>query len=336
MAATQKQFNEFHDTIKLDEEENHTKLRDKRDMLIAELKEGIKDETFTTFHQGSYSLKTGVMPIDGNYDIDIGILFACEESKYSPVQLKKKVHDALTRHNRVVIIRRPCVTVNYIKDGKTDYHVDLAVYINKANSSIYRIAMGKANSKPENIVWQDANPKDLTKTINEKFGGDDAAQFRRCVRYLKRWRDNKFSDSGPISISLTVLAYKLFAPSKSMSDDKYIDLQALIKLTDKIKSTFYSRYSITENKMLYSTEVKLHVEPNNDLLERMTDIQKNTFYEKICELSTALQDASDESLPEEACKILRKQFGDAFPIPTKDETAKRVDAPFVSTGSSAY
>lgn len=61
--------------------------------------------SYTSFTQGSYALDTGIHPLDGNPDMDIGILFQCSPSDYpDPLVLKKYVRDALERPNRTASI----------------------------------------------------------------------------------------------------------------------------------------------------------------------------------------------------------------------------------------
>ncbi len=45
--------------------------------------------------------------------------------------------------------------------------------------------------------------------------------------------------------------------------------------------------------------------------------------------------AGNERDPVEACKILREQFGDDFPIPPAEDTAKKNAAPAVTVSSSS-
>lgn len=66
MADLQKQFLVFHDTIKLGTYEENSTLRDKRDLLVDELKDRLKDKEedeypqfVKKFDQGSYALGTG-------------------------------------------------------------------------------------------------------------------------------------------------------------------------------------------------------------------------------------------------------------------------------------
>jgi predicted Rdx family selenoprotein len=107
MPAVQKQFEDFHAKVKLDDDDEKAKLREKRETLLRTLKANLGDDvpTFEKFDQGSYAMHTGVVPLGGNYDIDVGLIFDCKRDKYSdPVELKKRVRDALDSKGRTVVI----------------------------------------------------------------------------------------------------------------------------------------------------------------------------------------------------------------------------------------
>ena len=335
MASIQSQFEEFHTNIKLDDDDHGAKLREKRETLVSNLRANLAEgvPSFTYFNQGSYAMNTGKKPKDGNYDIDVGLKFDCKRDKYKdPVELKKKIRDALARPNRTVDIRRPCVTVTYLKDGKAEYHVDLAIYTKRDDDTLH-LAMGKENSADDKRYWQISDPQGLTSEINNRFKEQDGAQFRRCIRYLKRWRDQKFSNGGArLSIALTTAAYHWFQPHKDLLG-KYVDLIALKNLTN----TMLAKFGITwfESAIADRLRVELPVTPKNDLMEKLTNAQMATFKERLIVLRDELVAAEKEALPEEACKRLQKLFSDDFPVPAKSETAKSVNAPYVSTGTSA-
>lgn len=337
MAQIQKQFEEFHTNIRLDEDDEKAKLREKRDLLLDNLKEELPDDVpgFDSFNQGSYAMNTGTKPLDGNYDIDIGLLFDCTKEKYSdPVDLKKIVRDALVNGNRTVNIRRPCITVTYMKDEKPDYHVDLAVYVNGANGA-FDLAKGKEHSEPSQKIWEQSDPKGLTKLIKERFNGKEAEQYRRCIRYVKRWRDHQFSSGTPVSIALTVAALHWFSPALDPIDGSSKDLVAMKNWVTGMLNRFTSTYSTEERRFVDRLTVSLPVVPRSDLMVKMTDKQMEAFKSKLEELKAELTAAEADALPEDACKRMRGQFGPDFPVPTASETAKKVEAPYVSTGSSA-
>ncbi len=334
MVDLQKHFVKFHNNIKLDNYKENQALRDKRDILIRDLRAKIDEDTpvFESFDQGSYAMYTGINPKDGNYDIDVGIVFDCNRGKYpDPVELKKIVRNALANGNRTVTIRKPCVTVNYMKDGEVDYHVDLAIYVKRDEDYLLDIAKGKEFSDEENRVWEVSDPKGLIKKINNRFNdSDDQAQLRRIIRYLKKWRDHKLHSATfgkPFSIALTCSAYSWFQPSKDIFTDKYNDLDALLDLVNNTLSRFGGTGWLT---------ITLLVKPYGDLNERMTPDQMETYKESLENLRDALTNAKDEDLEDEACKILQKQFGDDFPVPERKDTAKKAPlAGFVPSGDSA-
>jgi hypothetical protein len=335
MPAVQTQFEKFHSAIKLREDDEKAKLREKRETLIRALRANLADDvpTFETFNQGSYSMNTGVVPLDGNYDIDVGVIFDCKRDKYpDPVELKKKVRDALDTHGRTVNIRRPCVTVNYMRDEQIDYHVDLAIYT-KRDDSYLDLAKGKEHSATEHRVWEVSDPKELTKLICSLFEEGELKQYRRCIRYIKRWRCEQFSSGAPLSIALTVAAYHWFVPNAT-TNGTFIDVLALLNWTKAMLARF--SWSFTESDGFHDRlSVQLPVTPNTDLMGWMSRTQMESFKNKLECLRDALEKAYDETLPEVACEELAKQFGTDFPIPEKTETAKSVAAPFVSTGNSA-
>lgn len=337
MPAVQKQFEDFHTNIKLDEDNEKAKLREKRETLLKTLRDKLGDDvpSFESFNQGSYSMHTGVVPLDGNYDIDVGLVFDCKRDKYTdPVELKTKVRDALNSNGRTVLIRRPCVTVNYMREGIPEYHVDLAIYVKREDSQL-DLAKGKESSGDDFRIWEISDPKKLTELVCTAFkDANELAQYRRCIRYIKRWRNVQFRNGGaPLSIALTVAAREWFVPRFETSG-KATDLLALFDWVEAMLSRFQDTYTDDAgwHKRL---KVTLPVTPNNDLMAGMTKGQMSTFKERLEALRDALSDAYDEELPEDACKLLSKQFGEDFKIPEKADTAKAVTAPAISTGNSA-
>jgi hypothetical protein len=338
MADLQRYFEDFNNRIRLEPFGENANLREKRDMLIEELRKNLEAGVpgFETFNQGSYAMNTGVMPKDGNFDIDVGLIFACEKDKYpDPLELKRKVMKAIERHNRTVRIRRACVTVEYMRDGEVDYHVDLAIYTKRQDGVGLDLAAGRESSTADQRRWEQNDPKGLIDAIAGRFSDLQADQMRRVIRYLKRWRDHKFSnESGPISVMLTIAAHHWFSPQIDYFSKKPNDLQALGLLASSILSQFATSID-SHGAMVRRLAVKSPVVPREDLLAGYTDAQMTTLYSKIVELQGAIQGAGNEPLPEKACAILVKQFGDEFPVPTPDETAKTVRKPYVSSGHSA-
>lgn len=335
MLNLQKEFMEFHDNIKLDDE--NATLREKRDILLKKLKDNISKDavSYTTFNQGSYAMGTGILPEDEDYDIDLGLKFSMDKDDYSdPIEPKKWVRDALDGHTKSVEIRRSCVTVTYQIDGESAFHVDFAVYAaNNADGKMY-IAKGKEFSSDDNKKWELADPQGLIDSVRGKFSGDDAAQFRRVIRYMKKWKTHKFPSSGneaPTGISLTILAYNLFSINKTYDwaakKNVYDDFSALYGLVSSIKNSFTLAWSSKNNVWYHTVSTTLPVEPYNELFEKMTEKQMESFYQKLASMLEKLDEVKTKEKRSDACSILVDVFGDDFPV--------TVDKSMVGTSESA-
>lgn len=332
MADVQKAFLDYHDQIKLGTYEENQTLRDKRDLLINELNESLSDErvpntnqklTFSKIDQGSYAMHTGVKPLDGDYDIDVGVVFDISIEDYDSRALKKLVRNKLNKqHNRSVSYNRPCISVNYANG----YHVDLPVYA-KNNGNLH-IAWGKETSSEH--VWYESDPDGLKQWVkNVSDDAEQRAQFRRCVRYLKRWKNNKFLSIGnvaPPSIGLTIQARNAFVYK---SED---DLSCLIGIAKSIRDSFTSSLSIEDLTFYQVVEAPLPVAPYKNVYYKMTKKQLDNYYNKIDELVEALEAANQEESLVESTKILNKVFGD-FPVIT--DAVKSSKQPYLPTGMSA-
>lgn len=340
MANLQKEFLTFHENIKIGTYEgkyaNNT-LREKRDLIINKLKEKLKAKVeegypqfVKSFNQGSYALNTGIKPIDGDYDIDVGVLLDCYIEDYKPVDLKDLVAECIEHTNRTVNVSRSCVTITYIKDGEPDYHVDLPIYAKSSDESddTYYLAKGRKNLKEEDRFWQESDPEGLTDLINGLYKDDEnyelegktqRKQFRRCVRYLKRWRNHK--NVYLHSIALTIATYHWLEPDV----DEQNDNQVMLSLVEAILDNFNWSGRL---------KIELPVTPKGDLLESVDDDAMTKLKEHFETLRDNLQSAIDNPDAHEASKALRKSFGDDFPEVAKNENAKKEES-YVNTGTSA-
>ncbi len=342
--VVQKHFEKFHDCIRLNDTEDNSQLREKRDLLLDEIREYFwkkseRDQkpmiSFSARDQGSYAMGTGVKPLDGaDYDIDEALLFQISKNDYDPVTTKRWVFEALDKYPRTVQYKKPCVRVQYHREGEVAYHVDFACYADANLDGNSYLSKGKPNSLSSDKIWEVASPMELKNLINNKFEGEDKAQFKRIIRYLKRWKDSKIrnTENGkPTGIAITSLAYKGFSPviEKDSFSGKIIkkDLEALIKLIKYIIGQFDFNDKIT---------TYLPVPPHNDLFEKMKKSGNLTkkFKDRLIELEDALVTAQNESDPVEACKLLKKQFGDDFEVPDKSSTGQKGRAAVV--GSAEY
>jgi hypothetical protein len=347
MASLQLHFEQFHENIKMEDENDI--LREKRDILIEKLKAGLKKQfkdppIFTNFNKGGYAMNLGVKPLKGDYDIDVGLEFEINKNDYSdPVVVKKWVYDALFGHTvDGVVIKKPCVTVQYHINKEPSYHVDFAVYAGDGFSANMYLARGKPTSDESDKRWDVDDPKGTIKVIRDKFSDEnDRLQFRRIIRGLKRWKDVKFLSNrheAPIGIALTACGYWWFSVSKTLEPVKltsaYNDLDATINLVNAMLSRFYAVQD-KDGIMQYRLKVQLPVQPFNDLFAKMTDIQMTKFKKKLENFRDELVEAQSETDPHEACLILQKEYGDDFPVPDIEETAQKRKGPAIVSSSSA-
>lgn len=348
MANVQQQFDEFHGKIKLERFDENKALRDERDAVLKALREGLKKvfenkeektPTFWFFNQGSYAMNTGVKPLPGGqYDIDVGVVLSVTMDGRDAVDVKKWVRDALADYEQGAEIRRSCVTV-----FKPGYHVDLAVYADpelSANRKL-NLAKGKENSGEDHRFWQVSDPQGFQNLIANKLEGDDARQFRCCIRSLKRWRDERFSSDGsaaPIGIGLTAAAYHWFEVSKTYDPlslkTRYDDRAALEKFVQRLVNSFGPVWDPENQRSFSRLEVRLPVEPYGDLFSRMTGLQMEAFKTKLEALLSALQTARSKLEVHDACAELAKHFGSDFPVPDKEQSSTPTKRAVSDSGSS--
>lgn len=329
MLDLQKNFIEFHNNIKLSYEDNSL-LKDYKDQTLDGLREHLEvDYIYETFLQGSYSTFTGIKSSDENIDFDIDIALALEmnrEDCENPVTAKKWVHDAMQKifPSAIVTIKNPCVTINFSdEENDEQIHVDIAVYAKEGVD--YFLARGKEFSTPDNKFWEEADPIELKEKINSTFIEDkDRYQFKRCIRYLKRWKDNKFKqENRPTGIGLTTLAIEKFQVDKTVDwfadTTTYNDLQALKFFVEKLLSSFIYVYDEDNGEYTLRIEARLPVKPYTDTFCKMTPNQMIDFKSKLTKLNDDLDFAIYTLDEHEATKKLNKQFGDDFTIVDEDE-----------------
>jgi hypothetical protein len=322
MANLQNQFSKFNSVIKMGYEESSS-LREKRETILNDLKSGLKrlfpskTPTFSSFHQGSYAIGTGVKPLQGDdFDIDIGIVFNFSKNDYSPTEVKGWVHDALNTLGRTVEYKRPCVRVQYRKNFEKTFHVDLAIYSDPDYEKIWEknhyIAKGYYGSKEEYKLWEVSEPFALVELFKKRFqNAGDRDQFRRVIRYLKRWKDYNFTSNGyakPSGIAITALAINHFKPATKYDWQTnsvcYNDIEATNNLVSNILIQFGWGNRISVN---------LPVKPYNNLFEKMTDNQMSNLKTELTNLRTALTVATNETDTSKACRTLQRVFGNDFP-----------------------
>lgn len=200
------------------------------------------------------------------------------------------------------------------------------------------MSFGFPGSSADNKEWVVSDPEGLCNTINNRFPpGVERGQFRRVIRFLKRWKDFKFSSKGnaaPVGIAITLAAFRWFQPR--FSDPvagKQDDLRALQDLVAAMLAGFTT--VIHEGESARRLKTPLPVAPHDDPLARMSNKQMSSFEGKLGALQQALDSAIGRADPVQAARDVRAQLGDDFPIPAKRSTGTAGGLAFVSSGQSA-
>lgn len=334
MPNLQSSFNKFHENIKLEISDKDI-LREKRDEVENAIKDNLNlSYEYSFFDQGSYSTHTGIKPLDyEDYDIDRGIIIQATEDELSPYAAKKGIYDALVAKygEKNVKVKIPCVTVLFSKDN---VHVDIAIY-REESESLY-LCKGKLNSNPENKIWEIAEPKKLRDTINlSQNTSDDRKQYRRIIRYLKRWKDLKFKgqDNRPTGIGISVFAVDKFVPEYDFDPisykNTYNDCVCLKNFVRSMLDSFTSE--LGEEEFYSRLKVYLPTEPYADVYDKVSERQMIAFKERLESLYEALKNAVELSDVHESSKLLHKYFGEDFEIIPQDKTAKAFSKPAIIT-----
>jgi hypothetical protein len=309
-------FRRFHEAIQLKQYDENAELRQKRDIILDRLRDKLRPRTFEPFNQGSYAMGTGIKPINGDYDIDIGIVFDLDYRVNDPVTVKGWVYQAVLGHTASVDWRRPCITVNYQQAREPKYHVDLAVMARDSGGTL-RLALGKQHSQADQREWQVDDRQGFIDAVKNRFSGEDGFQFRRVIRYLKRWKDVHFSNEGhaaPTGLSLTVAAYRWFRPMKQYSSYlsqgvEYDDLAATAALVGAIHQSFQQVWDASRSQYVPRLLLQFSHAPYDDVLTRMSNQQMGEFRGRLEKLSGWLEDArkTQDATP------LQRAFGSQFP-----------------------
>ncbi len=319
------QFKEFHDLIKLDKESSL--LKEKRDILQADFEKKfpkiLKEHGITVnksdlrfIDQGSYRQGISTTIDDTTIDRDVAVIFPLDiKENDDPRKIKGFARDALTINNiREPKIKEPCVTVQYLQQGEENMHIDFPLYA-ESDGTVY-LARGKEYSST--YKWEPGDPDGLNDYLESYFAGDQGTQLRRIVRFIKKWRQEKYGESytkdhRPPSIGITLLACQHF---DYYSVDGYDDdLNALYRVVNGITNSFIPNFSGE-----HTITKRLPVTPETDVFYKMTDADEEVFYAKLSEFRDNLLNAINANEEYEAAKYIQKSLGTDFKLPEKPKS----------------
>ena len=328
MARVQKQFEQFHSQIRTNFEIN-ANLREKRDTLVARITKYLFDNSlpgFTKLDQGSYAMGTGTLPTCGiEYDIDTSLRFHVRDDEYTAKVVRGWVLAAVDGHTDRIEDRSACVRVVYA-DG---FHVDLVCYAWWGEAEFckqYRLAH-------KSDGWRCADPPKLIKHVDDarlKFKGTEdtstkADQFRRCIRFLRRW--DMVEVPSPNGVRPIGLAHVLYAVN-NLSPVRFFDG------TPDDRAAMEQLSFIAGNALGRLTAFKPTPE-YDDVYSKLSDAEMNDLKARFTKLNDVLKKVKDEPDPVKACKLLQGEFGPEFPVPEPENTATRTSRPAIITTSSS-
>lgn len=333
MADVQALFEKFHTNIRTDYDINDT-LRDKKDIIVDRVKAHLAKNgrpTCDVYLQGSYKMHVGICALAGaEFDIDVGLRFSFDDSKYTAAEVRKWVFEAVDGHTEDVDQKGPCIRVTY----KNGYHVDLVSYAWWDDA----VGLEQHRLAHRDNGWKPADPPALVQWVKDarspfsdtKDSATQTDQLRRVVRYLKRWNDRAIlgeSPDKPSGLALVLLTKKhLSTPALTwagMPDDRL----AVERVAHAAANTIGP---ITAKKPTPEYE---------DMFGRLSNAAMTQLKERFGKLRDAVVDARNASDTKVACKRLREVFGDDFPCPDETkragETPMRTKAPAVVPSSSS-
>lgn len=330
MAKLQKHFEDFHNSIRTDFDANGT-LREKRDIILERVRKHLAEKDrpgIRPFDQGSYAMKTGTIPPSPlEFDLDEGLRFDFKDTEHEAGTVRRWIFEAVNGHTDQVDEKGPCVRVRYAEPA--GYHVDLVTYAVWSEGGVdqYRLAHKTKG-------WRAADPPRLLEHVREcrrQFEGTEdqktkTDQFRRVVRYLKRWGDHQVPTDRPdkpTGLAFTLLCCQHLSPRKDWSDQTPDDRAALAALARTVGS------------MGGRVVAKKPTPEYEDMFERLGEEEMARLKARFLTLADALDVAGRETDPVKACSALRDVFGPDFPVPEPEDTGKKSAAPAIITSSAS-
>lgn len=335
--SLQAKFSSYHGKISLGHgADSYKSAREKDDSILRELKSAFKDAGYPvidSFLQGSMATRTAIKHKVEDFDIDRAVVIDYQQAPENPVEVKKLVLKVLEKRGfKNAKIKKPCITADY---ASLNLHIDITVY--RRRGDFYELAVGKFGSDENNREWSASDPKGLIDYINNSSvylgsSQEKLSQFKRSVRYMKRWRDHQFSDSTAkkvYSIGLTTMLKNEFQPGFN-ADGKQSDLIALRATVSQILDT--GKYFLAIGGGRYKVTVPLPVTPYLDIFDGAAIDTGTQLYNKLCSLRGSLENTEKEASLKKQCENIQKIFGDDFDVPEKEQNNKPAKSLYTSAG----
>ncbi len=269
-------FNTFYTSYVVLSQDEQNNLHNKKDLNIQRLKDGLKEyntENNTSYTiaetcvQGSVAMSTVVQNEDGDYDIDVAVVFDKSVLGDKGAQATRNlVANALKRKtkqfNAEPEVKTSCVRIKY-EDG---YHIDFAVYRRHYDSGNECWIYEHAGSD-----WSVRELKGLTEWFKSR-NNDSDGKLRKIIRLSKMFcKSRKSWKNMPSGLLQTVLC-----------DEK------LQQSYERIDELFYYTMQEIVNRLETSTSVEAPVDDGRDLTPRDIDCKRMTNWKN--RLKSKLED----------------------------------------------
>ena len=255
--------------------------------------------------QGSFTMDTIIRPLNGEFDIDIGIYFkfpSSDPDKWPvPQTVSGWVYEAIKNHTSTPPENKTtCVRLSYKPISKSSdhgYHVDLPIYgeCKDGWGDQYKV-IGINDDRQWN---EKSDPSAFTKWFDAKClkNEKDRKQLIRIVKYLKAWKDFQTKDiKMPSGMILTIVAAKNFQPNER-------DDIALYKTIDEIHFNLWWGFWVTKP-----------IAPGNNLVaeQKFSTKRKEFFMERLMKLRNDSRLAINSDSYDESSSLWRRHFGNRF------------------------
>jgi hypothetical protein len=254
--------------------------------------------------QGSFTMGTSIRPIQGYYDLDLGIVLkglGTDSDRWPKTEtIHNLIYNAVDGHTTTRPVRKPaCIRVIYKSPyADTDdisYHIDLPVY---AYDESFLKGHRKVIAFRGDKQWtESSDPEAFTQWFLEKCkaNSNDHNQLKRLVKYLKAWKENQPEyPKMPSGMILTVLAAKNFKPH-------HRDDVAFINTVKEFHRLLDWDFSIIKPTA-----------PKNDLSDLMTSVEEDNFMKRVEKLISQGDAALNTRGPKTTSKCWERIFGSRF------------------------
>jgi hypothetical protein len=202
------------------------RLKESRKACLGHVKEGLRRLGHPVYErvciQGSYVMHTLNQHPNGEFDIDVAVIFKKEDLPKSPLRARQRVAAAM-RASGVRFATMPLARLNAVTAWYSDHHhVDLAVYRESTNF------WGEPVLEHASSEWTARNPVEVTrwfkkedKRLSPKLDAGAAVepgQFRRVVRLIKMFARSRLYWDLPGGLIISTLVAEVYESAPERDD----------------------------------------------------------------------------------------------------------------------